>query len=57
MELNAILQVVLKAVVKFLLLVYPIESRTHVTNQLIARLFSSFGLFLQYLLSWVLMHF
>jgi hypothetical protein len=38
-ELNSILQVVLIAVIKFLLLVYPIESRAYVTNKLIAGLF------------------
>jgi hypothetical protein len=38
-EVNAILQVVLIATVKFLLLVYPIESRTHVTNNLFIILF------------------
>jgi hypothetical protein len=37
-ELNAILQVVLLAVIKFLLLVYPLESRMRAINKLIAAL-------------------
>jgi hypothetical protein len=39
MQLNSTLQVLLIASIKFLLLVYPIESRTYVTNSLVVILF------------------